>query len=211
MKVGTDGTLLGAWAQGGRRILDIGTGTGLIALMMAQRYGEAEVTAIDIDPKAVDQARENVAASPFRERIQVIGEDINSHRGTYDALVCNPPYFEDSLTCPDDRRTLARHSHALTYAGLMDAACRLLTEEGVLSVVIPFDCRARMEEEAALNGLFKTRECAVKTTPHKPPRRFLLAFGKHPKPLEQSTEVLEDKPGHRSPWYEELTNAFYLR
>lgn len=211
MKVGTDGTLLGAWAQGGQHILDIGTGTGLIALMMAQRYHEAEVTAIDIDPEAVIQARDNVNASPFAGRINVLEENINCHQGIYDSLVCNPPYFEDSLTCPDDRRTLARHAHTLTYTELMAAACRLLTEEGELSLVIPFDCRNHLEQEAALNGLFKIRECGVKTTPAKPPRRFLLAFSKHPKLMEQTTELLEDKPGHRSDWYEELTHEFYLR
>ena len=108
MKVGTDGTLLGAWAlasAGPCRVLDVGTGTGLIALMMAQRYPEAQVIAIDIDEKAVFQAQENVLASPFADRIQVLEADVQTFEDSekFDSIVCNPPFFEDSLVCPDSR------------------------------------------------------------------------------------------------------------
>ena len=224
MKVGTDGTLLGAWARGGQRVLDIGTGTGLIALMMAQRCPEALVTAVDIDADAVRQARENVAESPFAEQITVVEGDINaltiptdnhiSHLSPliyhFDAIVCNPPYFNDSLTCPDEQRTTARHTTTLTYRELMAAVVRLLSDDGEFSVVIPFDCKARLEAEAALAGLSKTRECSVRTTPRKAPRRFLLAFRKHPVAVETTEGVLETEPGQRSDWYHALTNEFYL-
>ena len=225
MKVGTDGTLLGAWARGGQRVLDIGTGTGLIALMMAQRCPDAQVTAVDIDADAVRQARENVAESPFAERITVVEGDINtltipnsgnhiSHLSPliyhFDAIVCNPPYFNDSLTCPDEQRTTARHTTTLTYRELMAAVARLLSDDGEFSVVIPFDCKARLEAEAALAGLSKTRECSIRTTPRKAPRRFLLAFRKHPVAVETTEGVLETEPGQRSDWYHALTNEFYL-
>ena len=225
MKVGTDGTLLGAWARGGQRVLDIGTGTGLIALMMAQRCPEALVTAVDIDANAVRQARENVAESSFAERITVVEGDINtltipnsgnhiSHLSPliyhFDAIVCNPPYFNDSLTCPDEQRTTARHTTTLTYRELMAAVARLLSDDGEFSVVIPFDCKARLEAEAALAGLSKTRECSIRTTPRKAPRRFLLAFRKHPVAVETTEGVLETEPGQRSDWYHALTNDFYL-
>jgi len=225
MKVGTDGTLLGAWARGGQRVLDIGTGTGLIALMMAQRCPDAQVTAVDIDADAVRQARENVAESPFAERITVVEGDINtltipnsgnhiSHLSPliyhFDAIVCNPPYFNDSLTCPDEQRTTARHTTTLTYCELMAAVARLLSDDGEFSVVIPFDCKARLEAEAALAGLSKTRECSIRTTPRKAPRRFLLAFRKHPVAVETTEGVLETEPGQRSDWYHALTNEFYL-
>ena len=225
MKVGTDGTLLGAWARGGQRVLDIGTGTGLIALMMAQRCPEALVTAVDIDADAVRQARENVAKSSFAERITVVEGDINtltipnsgnhiSHLSPliyhFDAIVCNPPYFNDSLTCPDEQRTTARHTTTLTYRELMAAVARFLSDDGEFSVVIPFDCKARLEAEAALAGLSKTRECSVRTTPRKAPRRFLLAFRKHPVAVETTEGVLETEPGQRSDWYHALTNDFYL-
>jgi tRNA1Val (adenine37-N6)-methyltransferase len=225
MKVGTDGTLLGAWARGGQRVLDIGTGTGLIALMMAQRCPDALVTAVDIDADAVRQARENVAESSFAERITVVEGDINtltipnsgnhiSHLSPliyhFDAIVCNPPYFNDSLTCPDEQRTTARHTTTLTYRELMAAVARLLSDDGEFSVVIPFDCKARLEAEAALAGLSKTRECSIRTTPRKAPRRFLLAFRKHPEAVETTEGVLETEPGQRSDWYHALTNDFYL-
>ena len=225
MKVGTDGTLLGAWARGGQRVLDIGTGTGLIALMMAQRCPEALVTAVDIDADAVRQARENVAKSSFAERITVVEGDINtltipnsgnhiSHLSPliyhFDAIVCNPPYFNDSLTCPDEQRTTARHTTTLTYRELMAAVARFLSDDGEFSVVIPFDCKARLEAEAALAGLSKTRECSIRTTPRKAPRRFLLAFRKHPVAVETTEGVLETEPGQRSDWYHALTNDFYL-
>jgi len=207
MKVGTDGTLLGAWAHGGHRILDIGTGTGLIALMMAQRFTEAHITAIDIDDKAVEQAQQNVDASPFASRISVEKRDVTTMSAeiTFDSIVCNPPYFVNSLHCPDERRTMARHADTLTYRDLMESATRLLADDGELSVVIPFDCRQRLESEAMLAGLFKVRICGVKTTLAKPPRRFLLAFKKHPAPLEQSELVLGSEAYHG------MTKGFFLK
>ena len=211
MKVGTDGTLLGAWARGGDSMLDIGTGTGLIALMLAQRCPAAMITGIDIDHAAVLQANSNVADSPFADRIHIIEADVQSFsHAAFDTIVCNPPYFVDSLESPDTQRTLARHASSLTYRELMAAVARLLADDGELSVVIPFDCKTRLEDEAALAGLFKVRECAVKTTPRKPARRYLLAFRKHPQPLELSEGIIETTPGERSSWYQELTKDFYL-
>lgn len=209
MKVGTDGTLLGAWANGGRRILDIGTGTGLIALMMAQRFPEAELTGIDIDAEACLQAKENVEASPFE--VEILQRNVADMEGAFDAIVSNPPYFDRSLECPDVQRTMARHTLSLSYAELMRHAWRLLTDEGELSVVIPADCKDRLESEAVLTGFFKVRECAVRTTPKKAPRRYLLAFRKHPaERLERQEGVIEDAPNLRSAWYRQLTCEFYL-
>lgn len=214
MKVGTDGTLLGAWARGGRRILDIGTGTGLIALMMAQRFPQSVVTAVDIDEGAVGQARENVAASPFARRITVEQADIRTMErpedGGYDTIVANPPYFNKSLKSPDSQRTTARHTDTLTYRQLMAAAARLLDDGGELSVVIPTDCKAQLESEALLAGLSKVRECGVRTVARKPPYRYLLTFARHPAALQVEEGVVETAPGERSAWYRELTQAFYL-
>ena len=150
MKVGTDGTLLGAWATVPPkpcRVLDIGTGTGLVALMLAQRFPQASVTALDIDSEAVLQARENVQSSPFADRIEVIQADAADFdaKEPFDVVVSNPPYFEQSLECPDQQRTLARHAASLTYTQLTRTAFRLLGDEGTFSVVIPVDCRSRME------------------------------------------------------------------
>ena len=208
MKVGTDGVLLGAWAMGGLRILDVGTGTGIIALMMAQRYAEADVLAIDIDGGSVHQARDNVATSPYASRInvsQIMVQDMDaSFAGLFDAVVSNPPFFIDSLQATDRQRNVARHAETLTYADLMKAARKLLNDNGELSVIVPFDYRHRMDDEAVFHGFFPSRVCAVRTTPQKPVRRYLLAYKKRPCRCEQTALVIGDEQ------YELLTRDFYL-
>ena len=217
MKVGTDGTLLGAWAlatEGSCRIFDIGTGTGLIALMMAQRYPKAQVTAIDIDDGAVRQAKENVSASPFADRINVMKADVLTFKEEekYDSIVCNPPFFEDSLICPDPPRTEARHTVSLDYRQLMEATFRLLRDDGRFSLIMPSDYRERLESEAHLRGFFLSRVCSIQTTPLKTPKRYMIEFTKQPV-SEVITEngILCISPYERSPWYQQLTNEFYIR
>ena len=221
MKVGTDGVLLGAWAHGGKRILDIGTGTGLIALMMAQRFPEASVCGVEIDADAALQAQENVALSEFAARVQIEAVSLQSYVGQigqeggarmFDSIVSNPPFFERSLTNPDQSRTLARHASTLTYAELFSAVKRSLTPEGEFSTIIPDDCLSRFVAEGCLAGLFLTRKCAVKTVPRKSPKRYLLAFAKQmPKDLEDGEATLMNADGSRSEWYSELTHDFYIR
>ena len=220
MKVGTDGTLLGAWVEPPcgcsysepLRILDVGTGTGLIALMLAQRFPESAVVGIDIDGAAVSQARENVADSPFADRVSVVCGDVNTTPldGHFDMIVSNPPYFEHALQAPDERRTLDRHTASLSYGQLIGKARQLLAADGQLSVIIPFDCLSHFKSAAALAGFFLTRECAVKTTPRKSARRYLLTFALHPSDLRCEEGVIEDSPSRRSAWYESLTRDFYL-
>lgn len=217
MKVGTDGTLLGAWAalpEGGRRVLDIGTGTGLIALMMAQRFPEVEVVGIDIDEGAVLQAEENVQASPFSNRIRIIRADVRDLKAEqpFDAIVCNPPYFTKSLTCPDHQRTLARHTVELTYDILMESAKKLLSEKGILSVIIPNDCSNELTANAHLNGLFISRVVQLKTTPYKPPKRQLIELRKTAGyEFDIKEEMIEEASNVKSKWYHELTKEFYIK
>ena len=217
MKVGTDGTLLGAWAVLARpdgRVLDIGTGTGLIALMMAQRYPEAQVTAIDIDEMAVSQASENVLASPFSDRIEVLQADVNRFETTkkFDSIVCNPPFFNNALVCPDNQRAQARHTTSLSYQQLMTAACRLLQDEGVFSLIIPNDFFQQLESEVHLAGLFLTRVYGVRTIEGKPIKRYLIELMKKPDNKSVNKDVLiEDAPNVRSEWYRELTKEFYIK
>lgn len=210
MKVGTDGVLLGAWAQGGSRILDVGTGTGLIALMMAQRYGDAHVSAIDIEQDAVCQASANVAASPFPDRIAVVHASLQDfcrqaeQKGRYDAIVSNPPFFMDSLLPDDARRLSARHTVTLTYAELMACARKLLAADGELSVVVPFNYRQQMDNEAVFSGFFPCRVCGVKTSAAKPPKRYLLSYRLRPCSLSVEELTVGDE------CYSTLTQAFYL-
>jgi len=210
MKVGTDGVLLGAWANGGSRVLDVGTGTGVIALMMAQRFPCAKVTALDIDAGAVRQANENILAVGWQQRITVLHQSVQEYaqlsdsKGLFDAVVSNPPYFIDSLRAPDRQRSLARHAASLTYAELMQSAWRLLSLEGELSVVVPFDYRRRMEDEALFRGFFPHRVCAVHTVASKAARRYLLSFRKQPCEREFSSMTIGDEQ------YRRLTADFYL-
>ena len=193
MKVGTDGVLLGAWGDvestspqvhKSTGILDVGTGTGLIALMAAQRNPEARVVALDIDADAVRQAKENVSASPFAERITVVQGDFRSFASEegegmrFDAILCNPPYFERALRCPDKARTLARHDDTLSLEELARKAATLLREGGTLAVILPFERRGDMVTECATYGLSLKRETHVQTLPGKTPKRVLMEFGK---------------------------------
>ena len=217
MKVGTDGTLLGAWANAPVepcRILDIGTGTGLVALMMAQRYPQSQVIGIDIDRDAAIQAQENVDASPFSDRVKIINADavkIEDKEG-FDAIVCNPPYFVDSLTCPQDQRTLARHTITLTYEQLMRTAYKLLKNDGMFSIVVPTENNDAIESAAALAGFMISRICMIKTTPNKLSKRQLIEFRKNRiDRIDFCEEILDTFPNQRSDWYYELTRDFYIK
>lgn len=216
MRVGTDGTLLGAWAEGGTQILDIGTGTGLIALMMAQRCPEAHVTGIDIDEEAARQATENALASPFHDRISIVHSSLQDFAsewqgGKFDAIVSNPPFFNDTKATANSHRDLARHTLTLTYRDLFRHASALLTDEGTLSIVIPYSMRGEAFAESAINGLRIIKEVDITTTPTKAPKRALLSFGiKAENIRSHETQCLSDGNGHRSPWFHALTEDFYL-
>ena len=214
MKVGTDGVLLGAWAPGGKRILDVGSGTGLISLMMAQRFPEAQVLGIDMDGEACEEAAENVAASPFAGSVHVSHCPLQDFLSSqpYDAIVSNPPFFVDSLKNPDVKRSLARHTDTLPFADLFAGARRLLTEHGFLSIVVPTEVFDRMEEEAYYKGFTLVRKCMVKTVERKAPKRLLLTFSRSRMGnFEESTEVLQLPDGSRSEWYSRLTEEFYIK
>ena len=226
MKVGTDGVLLGAWAQGGRRILDIGSGTGLISLMMAQRFPEAEVVGIDMDADACGQAKENVMASPFRDRVEIVccrlqdfgadgcaletAADLKSF-GVFDAIVSNPPFFVDSLKNPDSKRTMARHTDSLPFRDLFAGVKRLLSDDGIFSAIVPVEVVEQFVAESCILGFYLIRKCGVKTVERKQPKRFMLSFAKHRiSPYEEHVETMMDSQGNRSEWYRKITEEFYL-
>lgn len=219
MKVGTDGVLLGAWAKGGNHILDIGTGTGLIALMMAQRYSKAIISAVDIDEDACIQARENVDECSFKDRIHVFHSSLqdfsyqwlSERKPLFDSIVSNPPFFVNSLKNPDQKRTLARHADTLPFSDLFRSVSKLLTVDGVFSAIIPTEQIKDFMAEAYLNALYPIRIIHVKTTPSKQPKRCLLAFSPQPPhSIDEQTINLLTPTGERSDWYQEVTKDFYL-
>ena len=214
MKVGTDGVLLGAWAAvrpQDRRMLDIGTGTGLIALMLAQRAPEAHVTGVDIDD--VGQARENAAASPWSGRVAFAQCPVQEFETPepFDLIVSNPPYYDRSLLPPDAGRTTARHTVTLSYGELIAAACRLLASEGRLAVILPAAESLRFREQA--NGRLALRRLTeVWSTPRSGVKRCLMEFVRGDAATTASDRlVIEEAPNRFTEEYRRLTRDFYLK
>lgn len=214
MKVGTDGVLLGAWAPVGQaaRILDVGTGTGLIALQMAQRNSLARVTAVEIDADAAAQARQNVAGSPWEERIEVVCADFEAFCSDkpYDLIVSNPPYFVDALRCPDGQRSQARHAGSLNYVSLFRHAAGLLSREGRVSVIVPSEVAGQVEDAAWTHGFYPEHRTRVYTKEGKPSRRTLMTFGRRLYPLREDALYISAPDGSYTEAYKALTRDFYL-
>lgn len=213
MKVGTDGVLLGAWSrvEGTKTILDIGTGTGLIALMLAQR-SDAHLMAIELDEMAANQASENVLASPWENRIEVICADFSQFQPalSFDLIVSNPPYFEQSLLSPNVGRTTARHTQSLTYEMLIEKSVSLLNENGRICLIVPSDKEDLLRELAAKNKLFTTRKCNVYPTPNSTSKRLLIEFSLKCMAYEITDLIIEKSRHSYSDDYIKLTKDFYL-
>ncbi|MDR2627774.1 MAG: methyltransferase [Dysgonamonadaceae bacterium] len=214
MKVGTDGVLLGAWAgcTDCNSILDVGTGSGLIALMMAQR-SRAQIDAVEIDERACRQALANVEESPFPSRIRVVHTDYQSfHPGyLYDLIVSNPPYFSLSLENPDSVKARARHNASLSFETLIRKSSLLLKDGGRLAVIVPFEARTIWNQQALSCRLNLLKETSVKSKTGKPPKRILLEYIKGAADCIDRTELVIEQDKHMySPEYVELTKDFYL-
>lgn len=214
MKVGTDGVLLGAWApvSGAKRILDVGTGTGLIALQLAQRTDDAYITAIEVDTLAAAQARCNVEASPWKERVEVLCENFRMFHSDkkYDLIVSNPPYFVNALKCPDAQRDMARHAGDLNYDVLFRQSALLLRSGGRISIIIPAEVERIVVETAWLHGFSPAALLRVLTKPSKPCRRVLLTFEQGLCPCVEQTLCVEHQNGCYTDEYKSLTEGFYL-
>ncbi|MDO5523707.1 MAG: methyltransferase [Bacteroidia bacterium] len=217
MKVGTDGVLLGAWAdfENRRSILDVGTGSGLIALMAAQRNNMAEITALEIDPEAASQAKENVENSRFKHRISVLPlsfEDfVSSATDKFDLIVSNPPFFVNALLSPDIKRTGARHADSLSVAELFGLSKKLVSETGKLSLIYPFPERENIMSVAEKEGFYLARETAVFSTPASPAKRVLLEFSpKMPENICRNKLIIESNRHIYTPEFGQLVKDFYL-
>ncbi len=220
MKVGTDGVLLGAWADvaESQRVLDLGCGSGLIALMLAQRLAaNASVTGIELDEAAAADAQDNVAASPYAGRVAVVCADVVHYEGPaggYDHIVSNPPYHEEELLPPAARRAAARHTAGggLTFAALLHSVTRLLSPaaEARFSLIIPTQALSRFLPLAACHGLFPARRTDVVTKEGKPPKRTLLELRRQSGHSREEIFPLMDVEGLRSAAYRALCAEYYL-
>ncbi len=215
MKVGTDGVLLGAWAEVGNAssILDIGTGTGLLALMAAQRNPEARIEAVEIDGDACRQACQNITSSPWHDRIKLHHLSIFDFHppDRFDCLLCNPPFFLHSTPTPDPSRTMARHCCEFTHTDLLSLAPRLLTPQGKLNLILPVTEAENLIRQAPQYSLCLSRITKVRPTPQKAPKRYLLEFS-FPHSVSPASDelIIEYSRHHYSPEYQKLTDDFYL-
>ncbi|MAT54168.1 MAG: hypothetical protein CMN32_06770 [Saprospirales bacterium] len=217
MKVGTDGVLLAAWADvtGAGRILDIGTGSGVMALILAQRAEKAEVHGVEIDPDAASQAAENMAASPWPERLRTFATSIQDfakeNRQQYDLIVSNPPFFSGGTFSDNNDRMAVRHTIKLPHGDLLSAVRKLLVPTGRFAVILPHIEGLRFRELANSYHLFCTRLTEVHTRPGKPVERLLLQFECNVNPLQKDSLCIHAGAGpDYSEDYIALTREFYL-
>ncbi|MCS4305859.1 tRNA1Val (adenine37-N6)-methyltransferase [Rheinheimera pacifica] len=217
MKVGTDGLLLGAFAPlppPGGDILDIGAGSGLISLMLAQRTAGANaIDAIELDPAAAEQAAANVASSPWPNAIRLIKGDILTYSSgkRYRLIVSNPPFFQQSLLSPDQRRTQARHTDSLPFAALLQKAAELLHSEGVFALILPPDSAQSLLTLAQAQGWFVVQYCAVRSSDTKAVLRLLLCLSRYPADTEYSSLSIHQADGSYNAQYKALLQDFYLK
>lgn len=216
MKVGTDSDLLGALSLGGSRILDIGTGTGVLSLMLAQRYPNAIITAIEIDADAVLDARQNFAQSKWSSRITLEHISLQDYltilpSPLFDSVVCNPPYFDRSLQCPDIGRTRARHTSSLPFTTLISGAFSLLQPGGNFSVCIPPEVLNDFLAICHKVGFSLLIDYQIKTVPEKQPKRHVLVHRKGTvgHPIKEIC-CMRNSNRTRSEWYQQLMKDYLI-
>jgi tRNA1Val (adenine37-N6)-methyltransferase len=214
MKISTDAVLLGALANGNdpKRILDIGTGTGVISLMLAQRFPEAYITAVELDSDAAGQAGENFRESPFSERLQVKNQRFQdfSEDQLFDLIVSNPPYFPDHLKSHDSKRNQALHTDALPFEELIEKSQKLLQKEGKIWIILP---PRQMDDFISLAekvGLYPYHKVLIRDTETKPVIRMILGFSHHHLIPSIEELIIKKEQGAFSDSYSNLISGFLL-
>jgi tRNA1Val (adenine37-N6)-methyltransferase len=214
MKVGTDSVLLGAWIspiEG--NLLDIGCGTGLLALMLAQRIEHADIDAIDIDENAYLQASENIILSDWSNKISVFKTALQKFKTAkkYQLIFTNPPYFVESFKAPEKARSTARHTDDLPFEVLIDSVLNLLDKFGIFALILPVVEANLFINLATQKGLFLNRKCEVKPTINKPVKRVMMEFSLVETELKEEQITIEtDKRHQYTKEYISLTQDFYL-
>ena len=219
MKIGTDGVLLGAWTpilHNPNSILDIGTGTGIIALMLAQRSDAGQIDALEIDENAYEQAVDNFENSPWGDTLFCfhagLDEFVEEPEDEYDLIVSNPPFYTEDYYSNNEQRDLARFANAMPFEDLIEAAALLLSEAGIFSVIIPFKEEELFIALANEYELYPKQITRVKGTPTSEIKRSLLAFGRTKSREFPVDELIIETARHQyTPEYIELTKAFYLK
>lgn len=218
MKIGTDGVLLGAWVDlpelSAPDFLDVGCGSGLVALQLAQRYQTARITGIDIDDKAIEASHSNFQGSPWSDRMQVVQSDFcqwaTNKFECFDAIVSNPPFFEGWRG--QSSRDKARSAHFLPLNELISQAFALLRSNGVLSLILPADRLSQAEQIGTRCGFALKRYCLVKGRADLPVKRVLIEWIKTSNSVvtEREELIIEIDRHVYTEEYRELTRDFYL-
>lgn len=219
MKIGTDGVLLGAWTpieNNPFSILDIGTGTGIIALMLAQRSAAEQIDALEIDEAAYEQATDNFENSPWNDRLFCfhagLDEFVEEPEDEYDLIVSNPPFYSEDYKTNNGQRDLARFQEAMPFVDLIEAASLLLSENGIFSVIIPFKEESTFLALAAAQELFPLKITRVRGTPTSEIKRSLLAFSRNEITNFPIDELIIETTRHSyTSEYIALTKDFYLK
>ena len=219
MKVGTDGVLLGSWApihHNPFSVLDIGAGTGIIALMIAQRTQAEQIDALEIDEEAYEQAVENFENSPWGDRLFCfhagLDEFIEEPEDEYDLIVSNPPFYSEDYKTESEQRDLARFQDAMPFEELIEAADLLLSENGIFAVILPFKEEEKFIALAKEAELYPIKITRVKGTLKSEIKRSLLAFSRYENTEIKIDELIIEVDRHvYTPEYIELTKDFYLK
>ncbi|MFK8102093.1 MAG: tRNA1(Val) (adenine(37)-N6)-methyltransferase [Saprospiraceae bacterium] len=219
MKIGTDGVLLGAWAavsSSTTKVLDVGTGTGVIAIMLAQRTENAEIVGVEIDELVCQEANDNMQAAPWSDRLRSVLAPIQDFKKTtterFDLIVSNPPFFTGGTLSINQDRTNVRHTVKLPTGELLQAARELLTPEGRFCVILPLIEGLRFKEQAAQYNLYCSKMTEVKAKAEKSVERLLLQFEPTEKTLEKDSLVIQKGGRHEyTDEYIALTKDFYLK
>ena len=221
MKVGTDGVLLGAWCSLDKypdSILDIGSGTGVISLMLAQRCDAMTIDAVELDENAYEQSVVNFEDSDWGDRLycynasfQEFSDEISEEEETYDLIVSNPPFYTDDFKTQDVSRNKARFTSSLSFEALIIGVSKILSEKGVFSVVVPFKEETNFIALAKENNLFLNRLCRVKGHETSEIKRTLMEFSFYEIELKQESLVIETARHNYTEAYIELTKDFYLK
>lgn len=219
MKVGTDGVLLGAWAPTNHNpfsILDVGAGTGIIALMLAQRTNAEQIDALEIDEEAYEQAVENFENSPWGDRLFCfhagLDEFIEEPEDEYDLIVSNPPFYAEDYKTENEQRDLARFQDAMPFEELVEAADLLLSETGIFALILPFKEEEKFIALAKESELYPLKITRVKGNPASAVKRSLLAFSRNENSEIEIDELVIEIDRHvYTPEYIELTKEFYLK
>lgn len=212
--IGTDGILLGAWFDGSNSTycVDLGTGTGLIGIMAAQRFPNVKVDLVEKIRSTAKLAHQNASASPWNDRIDVHHTSVQHFQpaAPIDHIISNPPFFQDGIKPSNSILQIARHTDELSFKDIIDFAVTNLAEGGQLSIILPFEEALQFHQLALEQDLHLVRHCGVRTTADKPPKRSLCTFAKQEQKPSMEELTIQERDGSYSKEFKELTEAFYL-